>query len=1096
MSLAEQRSNQRMVEELLEELRLGSPRGSPTLPSSTSSVTKHRHLERLQRSNTGHRRIHSSPEESVSSKGNVRARTLSGGTFGKMSKGDRLDVKSIIKSTKDRKIESETAPVSPMMSQERLNLTIAGAKSSKENNATFGEKATLASVSVSSHLPVLPLPHPTEKCIAGPSMQYEPPIWPSPVPQPSNFPHLPSSVPSTTFPPGAPDKTRSSVMEFDIENLEEMQPAAVVVDSENANSPAKQRSDNLRKNEKGKQRQVGERSSEGRQQTVRRAFIGPGGIMHRIASSHSLGKVREALPFTKQSQADASVPALTSPSQTPQDSPIKTPHAAQPLITTSPTPTKKTFLRPAPPPPSQNGNLHPIFAPSSAHSLSPSPSHQRHLVPSAEFAPSAHTRPRSTQPSQFPTRVSRVSGNLTAMGLPEGFEMIEIPRFKKRELNLGLVRKHYFWQRIAWLTLGTLWLANGLLSLFFDVNVLYILIQCTIHPSYNTNSDKTWTFAAAAYGVLWGLSTLVVWLGWELGYEFWRRWRLDRPAIEPIYFSLPASLHLSLVSYNHFIFLLHIRTSPLSTPHARDIIPETCHFFIQLLPGLIPFLPRAAIAVVILISFWKPAMNVQAPFGGTVDQTSARDTNFFKSDAPGELTQYAKGVLFAFTVYTTLRLLVVIASAIGLWAFSSRPLGGLIGRRLKTLVSKTPSQQPSTPKRRSKGSYQPRDPNLTHSPQKNWIEEENGFDWAWRERTRARIQDAFELCIIRFAGSTSNIFASPARPITTDEEHKEGSAEEGKSDFRGDQDVPWGRSVSCGLNDTQRNFDMEKPSREQDYSAEECITENTGDATLKPFLTGPPFRYTEAPRTKSILDPASGKIRPIPSKAETAATQSTNDLFYTPIAGNTPMVEKSCSMAEGINMMPSVTKSRVPPSSFKPQAVVSEFGVKQNRDSPVDSGEGDDESTGLLSSSTSPRHSSYSRDRSSSNASRLSNKIPGGFSHRMHPGTHSHASSTSSTRRRAHTNAHPPSLDLSRARSSSITLLKESLSNGALIRRARSGTLTSIASGEKRYKKVDGEDSDEELDNAKSPVTSRSMTDKTMGFPFATAPTTSTLVKA
>lgn len=94
------------------------------------------------------------------------------------------------------------------------------------------------------------------------------------------------------------------------------------------------------------------------------------------------------------------------------------------------------------------------------------------------------------------------------MGLPEeDVEMIEIPRFKKRELNLGLVRKHRGKQRTIWLALGSLWVVNGLLSLvsvnsgvfspfcarvlmfkmeiadiiiypqFFDVNVIYILVQ-------------------------------------------------------------------------------------------------------------------------------------------------------------------------------------------------------------------------------------------------------------------------------------------------------------------------------------------------------------------------------------------------------------------------------------------------------------------------------------------------------------------------------------------------------------------------------------------------------------------------------------------
>lgn len=100
-----------------------------------------------------------------------------------------------------------------------------------------------------------------------------------------------------------------------------------------------------------------------------------------------------------------------------------------------------------------------------------------------------------------------MSGQLPRMGLPEeDVEMIEIPRFKKRELNLGIVRKHPGKQRAAWLALGGLWVVNGLLSLvsvnpgvlspfcarrsvkmakvdviiypqFFDMNVIYILVQ-------------------------------------------------------------------------------------------------------------------------------------------------------------------------------------------------------------------------------------------------------------------------------------------------------------------------------------------------------------------------------------------------------------------------------------------------------------------------------------------------------------------------------------------------------------------------------------------------------------------------------------------
>lgn len=57
-------------------------------------------------------------------------------------------------------------------------------------------------------------------------------------------------------------------------------------------------------------------------------------------------------------------------------------------------------------------------------------------------------------------------------------EMIEIPRFKKRELNLGLVRKHRGNQRAIWLVLGGLWVVNGLLSLVsVDSGVLFAVLR-------------------------------------------------------------------------------------------------------------------------------------------------------------------------------------------------------------------------------------------------------------------------------------------------------------------------------------------------------------------------------------------------------------------------------------------------------------------------------------------------------------------------------------------------------------------------------------------------------------------------------------------
>ncbi|WVR03618.1 hypothetical protein IAU60_000610 [Kwoniella sp. DSM 27419] len=198
------------------------------------------------------------------------------------------------------------------------------------------------------------------------------------------------------------------------------------------------------------------------------------------------------------------------------------------------------------------------------------------------------------------------------LGIPPGIppDLVEIPRFKKPQLNLAMLQRKSPAQRTAWYALWMSWVLHGLVSLFLDVNVMCVLVQCALRSPEQTTSTayRAWRLALGVYIALWLVSVFAVWLGWEVGVEFWRKWRRARPAIEPIFFSAPASLHLSLLSFDHFAFLLHIRTSSWGTPYSRDIFPETAHALFQLLPGLMPLLPRAAIALVVLSTSWQPAL--------------------------------------------------------------------------------------------------------------------------------------------------------------------------------------------------------------------------------------------------------------------------------------------------------------------------------------------------------------------------------------------------------------------------------------------------------------------------------------------------------
>ena len=315
-----------------------------------------------------------------------------------------------------------------------------------------------------------------------------------------------------------------------------------------------------------------------------------------------------------------------------------------------------------------------------------------------------------------------------------------------------------------------------------------------------------------------------------------------------MYFSLPASVHLSLYSFPQFSFLLHIRLSSVGTRHATDIIPETCHALVQLGPGVLPLLPRAAIALVVLIAFWSPEADVAASATPS-DHATDRDPHFFKASAAGQLTSYGRGVLLAFIACTAFRLLIVLVSAVTLWMFSARPLGGIF--------EQSQPRQPRTSRRIARSSNPPRDPAQTLSPPHSGLSEENWFDWPWRDRSRARIQDAFELCMMR-----SN--ADHGRNHAWDAVHRTGEL-----DGVSRPSVMVDRPNSASLNDLAATQSLSfHPYRREEQSRP------------KSPLASTPFQ----PRSPLALGQPSPGTTP-------SASSSFDDLFYTPAGGSTPAIE-------------------------------------------------------------------------------------------------------------------------------------------------------------------------------------------------------------
>lgn len=172
-------------------------------------------------------------------------------------------------------------------------------------------------------------------------------------------------------------------------------------------------------------------------------------------------------------------------------------------------------------------------------------------------------------------------------------------------------------------------------------------------------SGRNWALGAAAYIFCWAAWILVVFLIYEVIYSFFRRWRLKRPAMFPLYLSSSSQNLVSMTSYTNFCFFRHLRVSAfLGGGSIRDGISETCWFYSQNLPTVALLLPRAGLCLALLFSFANP--NVE--YLSLVDAgDNHRDGTFFRVE-DGSLTDYARGVLIANAAWTAWRILVLLSS--------------------------------------------------------------------------------------------------------------------------------------------------------------------------------------------------------------------------------------------------------------------------------------------------------------------------------------------------------------------------------------------------------------------------------------------------
>ncbi|KAL4072105.1 hypothetical protein J3A83DRAFT_4092951 [Scleroderma citrinum] len=302
------------------------------------------------------------------------------------------------------------------------------------------------------------------------------------------------------------------------------------------------------------------------------------------------------------------------------------------------------------------------------------------------------------------------------------------PRFRSVGLHPELLRNPSTLARIYFYVLPLIVFYSLPLQTFFDFNAVYMLLQIAKHPNPVApsvpGSGKNWALGATAYIACWLVWITVVFVLYELVYSFYRRWRVKRPLIVPLYLSSSGFNFVCMTSYTNFCFMQYIRFSAFFGENGsiRDGLAETFWFYSQNLPTVALLLPRAGLALTLLLEFSNSnpeyVSMIEAGFNG-------RDRTFFRA-SDGTLTDYARGVLIANAAWTAWRILVLITSWIGLWILSGQGCAGICGPRYR---------------------WEEEEHEKTMSVYSDGMSEADTLPWLWRVCTRLRIQEAYDFCL-------------------------------------------------------------------------------------------------------------------------------------------------------------------------------------------------------------------------------------------------------------------------------------------------------------------------------------------------------------
>lgn len=307
-------------------------------------------------------------------------------------------------------------------------------------------------------------------------------------------------------------------------------------------------------------------------------------------------------------------------------------------------------------------------------------------------------------------------------------EHSQAPKFRSTGLHPELLRNPSALARLYFYLLPIMTFYHIPVQSFLDFNAVFIILQIARFPNPSApgvpGSGKNWALGAAAYIACWLAWITMVFVLYELVYSFWRRWRVKRPLITPLYLSSAAFNLASMTSYTNFCFMQYIRFSAFFGENGslRDGIAETFWFYAQNLPTVALLLPRAGLSLALLLAFTSASPDYVAMLEAGFNR---RDETYF-SASDGTLTAYARGVLIANAAWTAWRVLVLLLSWIGLWIVSGQGCAGLCGPRYRW---------EEEGREKSLSNYN-----------SDEASETDALPWSWRTCTRLRIQEAFDFC--------------------------------------------------------------------------------------------------------------------------------------------------------------------------------------------------------------------------------------------------------------------------------------------------------------------------------------------------------------